>query len=116
MFRNDQGANAYEHNQGGLEYAAFVRCQNRFSECIFMLASLGHEDGIIVSLSENECCKYYVDYVELDAQQGHDSENPYPAHCHREEGYQSQFEASEGEPKENEDYKRAGPADIVEVV
>ena len=60
--------------------------------------------------------KYYVDYVELDAKQGHDYENPYPAHCHRKEGYQSQFQASEREPQENEDYQRAGPADIVEVV
>ena len=116
MPRHYQRAYANEHNQGGLQNAMLVGFEYRSAESVFTLAALGHENGVIVPLPENESGQYDIDYVEFDAEKAHYAEYPHPAHSHREKGDYREFKPSEGEPQEEEYYQRAGPAYIVEIV
>jgi hypothetical protein len=51
----------------------------------FICETFRHEDGVVVTLTEYESCKNYIDDVEFYSQNTHDSENPYPAESHRQE-------------------------------
>jgi hypothetical protein len=59
---------------------------------------------------------YYIDDIELYTEDSHYSKNPDPADRHRNKCNDCQLDSSEREPKEEKDYQRAGPADIVEII
>ena len=95
MLGEDECADADEHYQGREDDAPFVGSKDGAFVNIFRDAALRHEDGVVVALTEDEGGEDDVDDVELDAQQRHDAQNPYPADSHRDEGYDGQLDASE---------------------
>ena len=95
MFGKDECADADEHYQCGKDDAALVWREDRTFVYVFRDAAFRHENGVVVALAEDECGKDDVDDVELDAQNGHNAQNPYPADCHRYEGNDGKFNATE---------------------
>ena len=86
MLGNNKSADAYEHDQGREGNGAFVRSQHLAAVGAFVEAALGHKDGVVVALAEDERCQYNINYIKLYVQQPHDAQNPYPADGHRHEG------------------------------
>ena len=95
MTARDECADADEHDEGREDDASFVGGEDRLSVHIFRDAAFGDEDGVVVALAEDEGGQNDVDDVELDAEQRHDAQNPYPADSHRDEGDDGQLDASE---------------------
>ena len=116
MACHDQCPDTDEHDQCRQDDRVLVRRQHLPSVSILVHGPLGHEDGIVVALPEDERGKDDVDDVELHSAQRHDAQYPQPAHSHRYEREQCQFEIAEGKPEEEEHDESAGDADIVEIV
>ena len=114
--RHDQRADADKHDQGREDDAVLIGGEHLPTVGIFVTGSLGHEDGIVITLSEDESGQDDVYDIKLDTQKSHQSQNPNPADGHRKEGEHRQFDTAQGEPEEEEHDKSAGPANIVEVV
>ena len=104
MAGENECADANEHDECRQDYAAFVGGEEWLPMHIFRDTALGHKDGIVVALSEDEGRKDDVDNVKLDAQNSQDAQNPYPADCHRNEGNDGQLDSTEGKPQEEEHY------------
>ena len=85
MFCQYEGADADKHDECRDDDAVFVGCYHLFTIGIFILATLGHEDGVVITLTEDEGCEYHIHNVKFYAKQCHDSQNPYPTHRHGQE-------------------------------
>ena len=116
MTSHNERADADEHDECRKDDGPLVGGQHRLMVSRLIDRPFGHEDGIIVALSENERGENDIDDIKLDAAESHDTENPQPADSHRQEGQHGQGESAERELKEEEHDASAGPADIVEVV
>ena len=112
----DQRSDADEHDQGREGNGTLVGGQHLTAMPALVEAALGHEDGVVVALTKDEGGQDDVDQIELDAQQGHDAQDPYPTDSHGQEGEQGQLYVAEREPEEEEDDEGTGPTHIVEVV
>lgn len=79
--------------------------QDRLACASFVELSFGDENSIVVALSEDESGENDIDNIEGYASEGHDTQNPSPRECHRQEGDEGYKETAKGKPKEKEDYK-----------
>ena len=82
----DECTDADEHDDSRDDDAVLIGSEHLAPVSIFILASLCHKDGVVVALSEDEGGENDVHHIELNIQQCHHAEDPYPADCHREEG------------------------------
>ena len=94
----------------------FIRSEHLSSVFLFIDGTLGHEDGIVVALSEDKCSQYHIDDIELYVEQPHQSEYPHPADGHWQEREHRQLQTAEREPQEEEHDAAASPSDIVEII
>ena len=92
-----------------------VSGKHRATCTTLIYATFGDEDCIVVSLSEDESGENDIYYIELDAQQSHDSKYPYPAYCHRDKGNDCQLQLAERVPQKEEYYCRTNYAYIVKI-
>ena len=116
MTGNDQGPDTNEHDERRQDDGSTIGCQHGTMVLVLIDSALRHKDGIVVALAKNKCTQDDINDIELNAQQGHDTQNPQPTDGHREEGQQRQRQTAERGPKEEKHDAGTGPADVVEVV
>ena len=116
MLCEDEDADADEHDGRGKDNRLAVLRQNRLAGAMLINQAFNNEDGVIVSLSENECSEDNIDDIKLNTKQLHDSKNPNPAERHGNKSNECQPETAETEDKEDEDNQAAAETDIIEVV
>ena len=116
MLGNDQRAHTDKHDKGRDDDAVLIGRQQFLPVCVFIDQSVGHENRVVIALTEDKGGQNHVDDIELHVEQIHDAQNPDPAQCHRQEGQQAQFETAKRNPQEHKYDESAGKTDIVEVV
>ena len=116
MLGHNQRTHADKHDQGRDDDAVLIRRKQFLAVGKLVDQSVGDKDGIVVALTEDECRQNHIDDVELHVAERHDTQDPYPAYGHRQECQQTQFQAPERQPQEDEYDESAGKTDIVEVV
>ncbi len=83
---------------------------------MLVLEPLDHENGVVVSETEDEGSQDDVDYIETHAKDSHYARYPDPADNHRKERCQSQFKTAECNPEEEEHKNRTNCQNLVEVI
>ena len=81
----DEGANTNEHDKRREDDGPAIGGQHGTMVLVLIKGTFGHEDGIVVALAEDEGAQDDIDDIKLDAQQGHDTQDPQPADGHGEE-------------------------------
>ena len=114
MLREDQDADAHQHDEGRQHHTALVGLHHPTAVGVLVHQSLGDEDGVVVALSEDKCGQDDVDDVELQAEQVHAAQYPHPSDGQRQERNDAQLEAAEAQPQEGKDDKGADEAYVVE--
>ena len=112
----DERTNTNEHDTGRQEDGSSIGGQHGSTMGVFIKSSLCHKDGIVVALSENKGAQDDIDNIKLDAQQGHDTQDPQPTDGHGEERQQRQRQTAERGPQEEKHDAGTSPADVVEIV
>ena len=112
----DHDAHADKHDGGREGDAVFVGGQRSASVGVFVNQPLGHEDGVVVALAEDERGQDDVDDVELHVEDAHQPKNPDPAERQRDKGDEAKLDPPHGEEQEDEDDEAADVEHIVEVV
>ena len=69
----DEGTDTNEHDERREDDRTTIGGEHGTMVLVLIDRALGHEDGIVVTLTEDEGAQDDVDDVELDAQQGHDT-------------------------------------------
>ena len=116
MFGQHQRANADEHDQGAQGNGILVRVQDFFACSVLIQKPFRDKDAVIVPHAENERGQDDIDDIELQPRKPHDALNPVPADRQRQKGQETQFQAAEAEPQEEEDNERAKQADGAEIL
>ena len=116
MLREDKNADADEHDGCREDNRLTVLRQHRFAGFVLVNKAFDNENGVIVTLAEDESGEDDVNDIELNTNELHDGDNPNPAECHRNEGNEREPETAEAEDEENEDNQAAAKADIIEVI
>ena len=113
MPADNQRAYADEHDNGGQDHAAPAGLQAAPARSVLGHQALGDENGIVISLAEDESGQNDIDDVELEAQQLHEPQYPHPTHSQRQEGHQAHLHTAQRQPQEGKDHEAADETDIV---
>ena len=97
------------------DHGVLERAQDLLSRRVFVHQPLGDEDGIVVSLTEDEGREDDIDNVELQAEQAHRPEDPDPTHRERQESGDTHRQA-QGQAQEEKDDDAAQKPDPVEIL
>ena len=116
MLGYNQRAHTNKHNQGWDDNAVLIWGQQFLLIGKLVNQSISNKDGIVVTLSEDKGCQNHIDNIELHVEHTHNTQDPYPAQCHREECQQTEFQSAEWYPQEKEHNESTGKTDIVEVI
>ena len=116
MLGKSQNANADEHDNGAEHHGIAVGMENLLPRLKLIFQPLGNENAVIISHSKDEGGQDNIHDIELQARQAHDSPDPYPAHCQRQEGHQRKFQRPEADPEEDKDNQTANQADGVKIL
>lgn len=69
MTGRDEGADTNKHNQCRHKYGTAIRSQHWPSMRVLIDGALGHEDGVVVALTEDKRAQDDIDDIELNAQE-----------------------------------------------
>ena len=116
MNRQDEDADAEQHDKCGQDDRLTVLREHGFAGAVLIEQAFDDEDGIVVSLAEDEGSEDDIDDVKLDSEELHERQYPDPAERHRNEGYERQGNLAKRKPEEDEDDERATEADVIEVL
>ena len=98
MNSEDQYTDADEHDQRGEDDRLPELRQDRLTCPAFVEQTFYHEDSVVVALTEDKRRQDDVDDVELQAEDTHDCDDPYPAEYHRYKSNEGNRQVAEAKP------------------